>query len=125
MTLKNITSDVYTFNTLVDGLCKEGEVKKARNVIAVMIKQGVKPDVVTYTSLKDGYFLVKEFNKATYIFNQGRQERVPARRIVRSYVLPTHKRASFLPGFVLCTFTVRNEFLIQERKFKTCWAWLK
>jgi hypothetical protein len=56
---------------------------------------------------------------------QGRQERVPARRIVRSYVLPTQKRASFLPGFVFCIFTVRNEFLIQERKFKTCWAWLK
>jgi pentatricopeptide repeat domain-containing protein 1 len=38
-------------------------------VLAGMIKQGMEPNVVTYNSLMDGYFLVKEVNKATYVFN--------------------------------------------------------
>ncbi|AES76020.1 PPR repeat protein [Medicago truncatula] len=43
-----------------------------------MIRQVVEPNVVTYTSLMDGYFLVKEVNKATYVFNT----------IARSGVIP-------------------------------------
>jgi pentatricopeptide repeat domain-containing protein 1 len=51
---------VYTFSILVDGFCKEGMVKEAKNVLAIMMKQGIKPDVVTYNSLMDGYCLVKQ-----------------------------------------------------------------
>ncbi|PNX71504.1 pentatricopeptide repeat-containing protein, partial [Trifolium pratense] len=76
MLLKNISPNVVTFNILIDGLSKEGEVRKAKNVLAIMIKQGVKPDVVTYNSLMDGYFLVKEVNKATYVFNTFAQTEV-------------------------------------------------
>lgn len=47
--------------------------------------------------------------------HQGSQERVLARRFVRSYVLPTAKRASSLLRFVFPMFVVRNEFLKQGR----------
>ena len=36
----------FTFNTLVDALCKEGKVKEAKSVLYVMIKNGVKPLVL-------------------------------------------------------------------------------
>jgi pentatricopeptide repeat protein len=55
MVLKDINPSVYTLNILVDALCKEGKVKDAKNVIAGMMKEGVRPNVVTYTSLMDGY----------------------------------------------------------------------
>jgi len=48
---------------------RKERLKKTRKVLAVMIKQSVDPDVVTYNSLMDGYFLVKDVNKATYVFN--------------------------------------------------------
>jgi pentatricopeptide repeat domain-containing protein 1 len=58
----------YAFSILVYGFCKEGNVKEAKNVLAVMMKNGVKPDV-TYISLMDGYCLVNQVNKASDIFN--------------------------------------------------------
>ena len=54
---------------MVNALCKEGKVKEAKNVVAVMIKDGVKPNDVTCNSLMDGYCLVNEVNKAKYVFN--------------------------------------------------------
>jgi len=41
----------------------------AKSVLTVMIKQSAKRDVAIYNSLMDGYFLVKEVNKAKYVFN--------------------------------------------------------
>jgi hypothetical protein len=41
--------------------------RKARKVLALMIKQSVDPEVITYNSLMDSYFLVKDVNNATYV----------------------------------------------------------
>jgi len=49
---------------------------------------------------------------------QGSQERVPARRIARSYVLSTAKRAPTLIWIVFAIVLVRIEFLQQKRKKK-------
>ncbi|XLV03349.1 hypothetical protein S245_017686, partial [Arachis hypogaea] len=57
MVLRNITPNVHTYSILIDGLCKEGKIKDAKSVLAVMAKHGVKPNVVTYNSLMDGYCL--------------------------------------------------------------------
>ncbi|AES64214.1 hypothetical protein MtrunA17_Chr2g0286201 [Medicago truncatula] len=54
--------------------------------------------------------------------NQGSQDRVPACRIARSYVLSPPKRATTLIWVVFAIFMIRIEFLQQKRKGKTYWA---
>jgi len=54
----NMYPSVYTFTILVDAQCKEGKMKEAKSVIAMMMKEGVIPNVVTYTSIMEGYCLV-------------------------------------------------------------------
>jgi pentatricopeptide repeat domain-containing protein 1 len=60
-------------------------VKQAINVLAMMIKEGVKPDVVTYNALMDGYCLVNQVNKALNILNTMADKGVAPN--VRSYKL--------------------------------------
>ena len=43
--LKTINPSVYTYNILVDALCKKGKLKEAKSMITVMMKSFVKPDI--------------------------------------------------------------------------------
>ncbi|PNX90464.1 pentatricopeptide repeat-containing protein, partial [Trifolium pratense] len=63
--LRKLKGDVYIFSILLDALCKEGNVKQAKNVLAVMMQQAMNlfkemqskkliPNTVTYSSLIDG-----------------------------------------------------------------------
>ncbi|MDP1131102.1 pentatricopeptide repeat-containing protein, partial [Klebsiella pneumoniae] len=54
---------------MVDALCKEGKVKEAKSVLAVMLKACVEPNVITYNTLMDGYVLVYEVKKAKHVLN--------------------------------------------------------
>lgn len=49
-----LRTDEYTYTTLIDGHCKEGNVKKALNLHDEMVKKGILPDVVTYSVLING-----------------------------------------------------------------------
>jgi pentatricopeptide repeat domain-containing protein 1 len=51
----------------------------------MMMKEGVKPDVVTYNALMDGYCLVNQVNKALGILNTMTDKGVAPN--VRSYKL--------------------------------------
>ncbi|KAL0414038.1 UNVERIFIED_CONTAM: putative pentatricopeptide repeat-containing protein, mitochondrial [Sesamum radiatum] len=52
-----IFPDLWTFNILVDAICKEGMVEEAENVLEIMVQRNVCPDIVTYNVLMDGYCL--------------------------------------------------------------------
>ncbi|RZB93993.1 Pentatricopeptide repeat-containing protein, chloroplastic isoform C [Glycine soja] len=54
---EDVRPDVYTFNILVDAMCKLGMVAEARNVFGLMIKRGLEPDVVSYNALMNGWCL--------------------------------------------------------------------
>lgn len=47
MARSNISPNVNAFNTLVDAYLKEGRVKEAKIFLAIMLKYGLHPDVVT------------------------------------------------------------------------------
>ncbi|KAM3309382.1 hypothetical protein P3S67_011126 [Capsicum chacoense] len=53
----NIYPDVCTFNMVIDGLCKEGKVEDAEEVMEHMIKKDVEPDIITFNAIMDGYGL--------------------------------------------------------------------
>jgi len=63
MILNNITPNIYTYNILIDALCKEGKIKQAKNVLAMRVRAYVKPTIVTLNTLMDGYYLVNEVKK--------------------------------------------------------------
>lgn len=42
--------------------------KEAKGVISIMMKDGIKPNIITYNCLMVAYFLVDEVNKANGLF---------------------------------------------------------
>ena len=49
--------DIVTYNTSIIALCKEGWAAETEYILDEMIRIGEQLDVVTYTSLTDGYFM--------------------------------------------------------------------
>ncbi|CAN7121024.1 unnamed protein product [Brassica rapa subsp. narinosa] len=54
MVSKGLKPSVATYNSMVDGWCKEGEIELAMSCMARMYEDEKDPDVVTYTSLIHG-----------------------------------------------------------------------
>ncbi|KAF6156042.1 hypothetical protein GIB67_004946 [Kingdonia uniflora] len=50
-----VSPNIVTFNIMIDALCKDGEDRKGTNSIGVDAYKKCKSDVVTYSSLIDGY----------------------------------------------------------------------
>ncbi|MCI40728.1 pentatricopeptide repeat-containing protein, partial [Trifolium medium] len=46
---------VSTYNAIMYGRCREGEVSGARGFLDVMVSKNLKPDLVSYNTLIDGY----------------------------------------------------------------------
>jgi pentatricopeptide repeat protein len=55
MIKRRIQPNLYTFNILINGLCRAGKLNKAEDVIEDMKAWGISPNVVTYNTLVDGY----------------------------------------------------------------------
>ena len=68
----NCDADVVTYNTLVDGLCRAGKVRIARNLVNGMGKkcEGLNPNVVTYTTLIRGYCMKQEVEEALVVLEE-------------------------------------------------------
>ena len=47
--------NTVTYNTIIDGLCKEGFVDKAKELFLQMKDENINPNVVTYNSLIHGF----------------------------------------------------------------------
>lgn len=56
--------DVVAYNTVIDGLCKDEAVDKALKLLRVMIlDKGIRPTVITYTSLIRAVCLARRFKE--------------------------------------------------------------
>ncbi|KAL6129103.1 hypothetical protein ACLB2K_072456 [Fragaria x ananassa] len=69
--------DVVTYNTLDDGLCRDGKVEIARNVVKGMLRKRsegelnqLNPNVVTYTTLIRGYCVRQEVDEALGVLEE-------------------------------------------------------
>ena len=69
MVQKNISLDVYTFNTIIHALCKEGRFMEAKDMYDKMLERGQKPDVVTFGALIKGYIFRNQVKKAKMLFD--------------------------------------------------------
>ncbi|KAK9919966.1 hypothetical protein M0R45_028536 [Rubus argutus] len=55
MEANGLRADRITYNTLINGLCKEGESRKAETLLDEMFEKGLSSNHLTYNFLMDGY----------------------------------------------------------------------
>jgi len=65
--------NVFTFNIVIDFLCKEGELAEARSLFSRMKEMGCLPDVVTFNSLIDGYGKCGELDEVEQLVEEMRR----------------------------------------------------
>lgn len=52
---RGLLPDVFTINTIINGLCKQGRMKLAIDCFVEMHRSGLQPDIVTYNTLINGF----------------------------------------------------------------------
>ncbi|XP_062184854.1 LOW QUALITY PROTEIN: pentatricopeptide repeat-containing protein At2g06000-like [Phragmites australis] len=64
------TPDVWSFNVVIKGVCRVGDVQKALQLVERMDEFGCSPDTVTHNILVDGLCRVKEVNKGCEVLRR-------------------------------------------------------
>jgi pentatricopeptide repeat protein len=57
-----------TYNTLINGFCKEGNLEKARELLQEISEKGCRPNLLTYNTLIDGLCKHHKLDEAQKIF---------------------------------------------------------
>ncbi|KAL4565816.1 hypothetical protein LXL04_029922 [Taraxacum kok-saghyz] len=65
MELQGISRNVVTYNTLIDGLCKNRRAEEAAMLMDQMIIEGLKPDKFTYNSILSHFCKMGDIKRAT------------------------------------------------------------
>jgi pentatricopeptide repeat protein len=71
-----IIPNKFSYNNLLICYAKSNKPNEAENVLREMIDKGIKPDVVTYTTLIDAYKRVDNFDKCWELFSECRHFRL-------------------------------------------------
>nr|ACQ90610.1 putative PPR repeat protein [Eutrema halophilum] len=61
---------VFTYNIMIDCMCKEGDIEAASGLFEEMKFRGLIPDTVTYNSMIDGYGKVGRLDDTVYFFEE-------------------------------------------------------
>lgn len=61
--------DAFTFNIMIDGLCKKGNLASALEFLNEIIMKGFDPNVITYTILINGFCKQGRLEEATEVVN--------------------------------------------------------
>ncbi|CAG8475714.1 8735_t:CDS:1 [Scutellospora calospora] len=69
MTSKGYYPDVWTYNRLIDSICKYDDLGTAWKIIGDMIRVGVHPDIVTFNILLNRQILRKDWSQAVRILD--------------------------------------------------------
>ncbi|KAG5240298.1 pentatricopeptide repeat-containing protein [Salix suchowensis] len=67
---RGISPNLVTFNTLISGHSKNGEVHKARELLQMLLELGLKPDIFTFSSIIDGLCRAQLFDDALSCFGE-------------------------------------------------------
>ncbi|CAK7325091.1 unnamed protein product [Dovyalis caffra] len=61
---KGVRINSYTCSILLNGLCKEGQVEKAEEVLKSLVEYGLVPDEVIYNTIVNGYCQIGDMDRA-------------------------------------------------------------
>ncbi|CAM8899379.1 unnamed protein product [Rhodiola kirilowii] len=62
--------DARCYNTLIDGLCKDGLIDKANELLLEMRKKDISPDVITYNIVIDGLHRAGKWEESQAMFRE-------------------------------------------------------
>jgi pentatricopeptide repeat protein len=74
--------DVWSFNVIIKGVCRMGNVQKALALVESMDEFGCSPDTVTHNILVDGLCRVKEVNKGREVLRRLQRDGVSMPNVV-------------------------------------------
>ncbi|KAJ0027342.1 hypothetical protein Pint_36612 [Pistacia integerrima] len=74
MCSKGIDPNIYMFNSLIDGLCKLGDMRRARKLFGGIQEKGFAPNNVTYSTMVDGYCKAGDLAEGFNLFNVKQSE---------------------------------------------------
>ncbi|KAL9234892.1 hypothetical protein vseg_009708 [Gypsophila vaccaria] len=78
------------YNTIIDSLCKDRMLTEAKNLFAVMISEGIEPDVFTYNSLIRGMFNLGCQEDATSMLNEMLENDISASAATYNMLVDMH-----------------------------------
>ncbi|XP_035835786.1 pentatricopeptide repeat-containing protein At3g22470, mitochondrial-like [Helianthus annuus] len=70
ITLRGLVPGIVTYNSLLNGYCKNQNIEKAMQMFREMAGEGLKPDVVTYNTMLQGLFKVGRCVAARKLFDE-------------------------------------------------------
>lgn len=78
------------FNTIINALCKSGDIAEAIKFMRIMEDRGLKPDLFTYSVIISGYIKCGEMENAMRMFSEAKKNRekltpVMYHTIIRGY----------------------------------------
>ena len=91
-----IERDVFTYNTLLDALCKAARMEDAAAVFARMAAAGVQPNVVTYSTMIDGYRKAHDVAAAVNMFDAMRRAGIAPDRVTFNTLVDIYGKAGRL-----------------------------
>ncbi|KAK2642367.1 hypothetical protein Ddye_024130 [Dipteronia dyeriana] len=81
------TPDLYTYGTLVNGMCKSGKIDEAKEMFKEMEEKDCSPTVVTYTSLIQGLCQSKKVDEAMGLFGDMRSKGIEPNVFTYSFLM--------------------------------------
>ncbi|ESQ45039.1 hypothetical protein EUTSA_v10010303mg [Eutrema salsugineum] len=67
---EGISPDPVTFNVMINGFCRAGQVERAKMIIEFMKKNGCNPNVFNYSALMNGFCKEGKIQEAKLIFDE-------------------------------------------------------
>ncbi|KAL0722072.1 hypothetical protein Bca4012_036671 [Brassica carinata] len=69
---RRIEQDVFSYNTLLDAICKGGQMDLSFDILAQMRGKRIMPNVVSYSTVIDGFAKAGRFDEALNLFDEMR-----------------------------------------------------
>jgi pentatricopeptide repeat protein len=70
MKKEGVTANAVTYNSLIDGYCKERNMEKALEVCSEMTKIGIEPNIITFSTLIDAYCKMGNMEAAMGLYSE-------------------------------------------------------
>ncbi|CAI7891910.1 unnamed protein product [Closterium sp. NIES-53] len=91
-----LVRDIFTFNTLIDALCKASQMDAAAAAFASMAQSDVTPNVVTFSTMIDGYRKGNDLSSAINMFHTMQHAGVRPDRVTYNTLLDIYGKAGRL-----------------------------
>jgi len=70
MVIASFEPDAFTFNIMINGLCKKGYLVSALEFLNEMVEKGFEPNLITYTILINGFCKQGRFEEDSEVVNE-------------------------------------------------------